>query len=102
MIRPPPRSPLFPYTPLFQSTLTATGVLSWTYGTMAGTGQTNIAPGATLSIIEDDANYYSYKSLDTQIGKKHGTTPVTGTNYISYSALHFYNGAGFNNSGLFD
>ncbi len=77
------------------SALTVSGTsLTWTSGTMSGTGSTNILSGATLTISGSSGVY-----LDTRTLNNSGTTALTNTNW-----MYFYNNAAINNQagGLFD
>src|SRR5256885_13048636 len=83
MIRRPPRSTLFPYTTLFQSnsnaapsnvtlsggalggsgTVTVSGTLNWTGGTMNGGGTTVIPSGATQMMSLTDSKHVSPRTV---------------------------------------
>src|SRR5260370_14878353 len=80
MMRRPPRSTLFPYTPLFRSAIT--GVFNWTGGTMNGAGATNANGGMSIS----NTNVF----LDTRTLNASGTT--TFGNATGGSGLYLSNG----------
>jgi hypothetical protein len=73
--------------------ITATSVLTWSGGTMSGTGSTYIPAGARLAI--DGANP---KFLDIRTFNNAGSAIVSGP----ASQIYFSNGATFNNTGSFE
>ncbi len=102
-----------------RGTVTVTGVLTWTGGMMAGTGKTNIAPGAKLNISGTDD-----KVLDSRQINNVGTATWSGSgsiyvysnsarpiinngglfevrNNVQLNADYAYDGSTFNNSGTF-
>jgi uncharacterized repeat protein (TIGR01451 family) len=74
------------------SILTVTEVMTWTGGTMTGSGMTVIAAGADLSL----SGGYG-KSLDGRVLDNQGTVTMVGT-----GNLDLLNGAIFSNTGTFD
>ncbi|HEY0069993.1 MAG TPA: hypothetical protein VGE04_08515, partial [Chloroflexia bacterium] len=74
------------------ATLAISNTLTWTGGTMSEAGQTELVPGATLSISGSAA-----KTLNARTLKNAGTATWLGTGAINLEA-----GATINNSGLFD
>jgi hypothetical protein len=75
------------------NTLTVTGVLSWTGGTMAGTGVTYILPSAQLNM----AYSTNYLVLDGRTLNNAGTAT-----WMNAGPLYVRNGGTFNNNSLFD
>ncbi|HUP63827.1 MAG TPA: hypothetical protein VM557_00910, partial [Thermoanaerobaculia bacterium] len=74
------------------ASLTVTGALAWTGGTMSGAGSTDIATGATLAISGTGAKYLAGRTLNIA-----GSAGWSGTGWIYGSA-----GGVVNNSGSFD
>src|SRR5256885_12620469 len=87
MIGRPPRSTLFPYTPLFRSSLTLNGgtidgtgnvtittAMSWTSGTMQGAGE------KTTAELPTPCNIATHRLLVAKTLENHGTVGVSGAN----------------------
>jgi uncharacterized repeat protein (TIGR01451 family) len=74
------------------SSIIVTEVMTWTGGTMRGTGTTTIGSGAGLSLSGVSAKYLDERTLDNQ-----GAITVTGT-----GNFQLQNGASVSNAGSFD
>ena len=85
--------------------ITVTNMMAWSSHTsMAGTGATNIASGATLNLTVGWGNYGNhYPILDTRTLNIAGTAILSNTVSADiYSRLGLANGATINNSGILD
>jgi uncharacterized repeat protein (TIGR01451 family) len=86
-------------------TITVTNMMAWSSHTaMAGTGATNIASGATLTVTVGWGNFGNhYPVLDTRRLNISGTAILTSTDISDiYSRLGLANGATISNSGTLD
>src|SRR5258707_11506540 len=101
MIRRPPRSTLFPYTTLFRSLITATGLSAFSGGTESGSGTTEASGGATFTNSsfgrseEHTPELHSRHNLTCTflLIDKNGSNPNTGISDTGFGVLTIAAGA---------